>query len=656
MMNQKKILLCLAVLCGMLAALLWKSSRLDVTELIFSRKSGFYEEPFYLEITAPVGTEIFYTLDGSDPDENSIKYTEPIKITDATENKNVYSMRTDVSAGFLSDYIEKYSSDDPHYVVPAYNVDKCTIVKSVYRDADGNFSEVKTESYFIGYDDREGYDNFYIMSIVTDPDNLFDSKKGIYVLGDVFENTAFAGDKPFKGYIFWYMWDANYYQKGREWERDASMQLFNAEKVPIVNNNCGIRIQGGATRGLLPRSFNIYARKQYDGEDRFYFDIFNTGYMADAITLSASGNSAIAKCEDMIMSEFVKGRKFAVMNYIPCAMFLNGEYWGIYWLTEKYSDAFLGYYYNTKKENIVMIKAGKLEEGTDNDYDLYTDMMDFMNNNDLADDANYKHACELIDMNSYIDYYAAELYIGRMGDWPVANEALWRVRDQEDSVYGDEKWRWMLYDVNKGALSSDLTEMDTIRVTMDSSKMFYNLCQNKDFKRAFSITLMDLANTSFSDENTDDVIGRCINLMSEPMRAHRKRFFGSESIDSFIAAVDNIKNFLDNRRPYIVKYLKQDLELTGDLSTVELETNDIAAGKIILNTIEPKFDANGKWKGEYYTDFPITLTAAANDGYKFVEWEVFNSQRKEIIKDETINIYLSENGNTVKAIYKKIND
>ena len=651
MINQRRILACLVVLCGLLAALLLKSDSLDVTELTFSKESGFYDKPFYLEINAPVGTEIFYTLDGSDPDENAEKYTEPIKIIDATENENVYSLRKDVSADFLVHYIEEYGLAAPNYVVPDYNIDKCTVVKSAYKDADGNFSETKTGCYFIGYDNKAGYDNVYIMSVVTDPDNLFDSRNGIYVLGDVFEDLASSESESFDG--DWFSWNANYFQRGLGWERDANIQLFDTKRNMVINKNCGIRVQGGCTRGYVPRSLNMYAREQYDGEGRFYYDLFGTGYMADKITLSASGNDYIAKFKDMLMASLIYDRDFAAMNYIPCIMFLDGEYWGIYWITERYDKAYLEHYYGTDEENAVIIKAERLDEGAGNDYDLYLEMMEFMENKDLSEDANYEYACKLIDMQSYIDYYAAQIYIGRTDDWPGENEALWRARNPKDSKYSDGKWRWMLYDVNWGALSSDLTERDTFQSTMDKSRMFYNLCQNKDFKKSFATTFMDLVNTSFTNENTDAVIGKYINLMSEPMYAYRKRFFGSEDIDSFMAAVADIKIFLDNRRPYILKYLKEDLGLTGNLATVELEINDASAGRILLNTIEPSLCVNGKWEGEYYTDFPITLTAVANDGYKFVEWEISCSQQKEIIKDETINVYLSENGNMIKAIYER---
>lgn len=649
MMSGRRILACLVALCGILGFLLISIDN-TYTELVFSNESGFYEEPFELEIYAPPGTQIFYTLDGSDPDENAIPYTRPIRIDDATQNENVYSLRTDVAGAFSSD-----NMDDPRhaYIVPDYNIDKCTIVRSVYRDANGYFSDIKTKCYFVGYAEKSGYDNINIISIVTDPDNLFDYETGIYVLGHTYDEYIKENLENFGTFEEdWWSWNANYFQEGFEWERAANIQLFDSERNLLIDKNCGIRIQGGASRALLPRSINIYAREQYDNEGRFYIDLFHTDYIADTITLFAGGNDRLSKFRDMLASRLVGGRNFATMHYIPCAMFLDGEYWGVYWFTEKYNDVYLGYYYNVDKDNIIMLKRGHPEEGEEY-YELYTQMMDYMTNNDLSIDENYRYACELIDIESYIDYYASEIYIGNI-DWPNANEALWRAAETGDVKYEDGKWRWMLYDVNyHGSLDSSNVGFDNLFDAMDCSQMFYNLCQNESFKRQFTTTFMDLVNTSFTNENVNSLIAEQVALMEKPTTAHLKRFYGAENTHMFMDEISNIQDFFNHRKMYIVQYLKDDLGLTGILASVELEINDSSAGSVILNSIEPSFSDDGKWSGEYYTDYPITLTAAANDGYRFVRWE-YDSLPKNESMEETVTLFFAEEGVTIKAVFEQV--
>lgn len=636
MMGRKSVFVCLMMICGILMLVLVTGDN-EYTELTFSKESGFYDAPFELELYAPIGTEIFYTLDGSNPDENAAKYTKPIRIADATENENVYSMRTDVLLypGF----------------VPDYYIDKCTVVRSAYRDTDGNFSDVKTGVYYVDYGNKAGYDDLYVISIVTDPGNLFGYESGIYVSGSVHDEVADVIDDqdPDNDHLWW---RANYTMKGPEWERTADIQLFDAERNLVLSKTCGVRIQGGGSRSLIPRSMNLYAREQYDGKGRFYLDLFHTGYMAGTITLSTGGQDSVSKLRDMLVTRLVSGRNFSTMHFVPCAMFLDGEYWGVYWITEKYDDKYLGYYHNVDDDNIVMVKNGNPSEGEEN-YGLYTEMMDYMAHTDLSIDDNYAYACELIDINSYIDYYVTEIYVGNE-DWPVGNEALWRVYEIEDTKYGDGKWRWMLFDLNSsGSLSPDLPDKDTISSTMDKSAMFCNLCQNENFKKRFTVTFMDIINTSFTSENIDAIISDYVALMEEPMDTHFKRFFGERNNLDFLGEVADIQDFLDNRRPYIVKYLKDDFGLSGTLAPVELEINDPVSGSIVLNTVEPSFDLDGKWSGEYYTDYPITLTASANEGYRFVRWEITDALKNEAMDEEAIELPIPESGISIKAIFEK---
>lgn len=527
----------------------------EVKELTFSRESGFYEEEFELEIEAGSGT-IYYTLDGSIPDRNSIKYEEPILIKDASENDNVYSMRTDVSTGFDREEIEKISSDYPGYCVPDYKIDKATIVRAVSYNELGQHSDVKTASYFVDFSHKNGYEGMNILSVVTEPSNLFDYETGIYVTGRAYDDYVKeyrGGEEYYWREEFWTLWLANYRNRGIKWERNASCQFFDRSRQLVCDQECGIRIHGGASRGYNPKSLNIYARMEYDGYKSLQNDFFGTNYFASAVTLFQGGNDVKAKARDFLVSTAIKDLNISTMNFEPYVLFLNGEYWGWYWLNEKYNADYLEFYYEVDANNIIMIKNGGLEEGEEEDIQYYEKMIELCSQCDVTKDANYEKVCEVIDIESYIDYYAVMIYIGRTGDWPDSNYALWRVKKSEKSPFGDGKWRWMIFDLNSTGFSFDI---DPIGYVMDNDKVFNNLMENETFRAQLLLKIKELADTVFCFEKMNESINKYQDFISEPMRKNDKRFFGDDSLAEFNSEIEILRYFFAERKDFLMPILE----------------------------------------------------------------------------------------------------
>lgn len=223
--------------------------------IVFSHESGFYDEPFELSLRCGGGT-IYYTLDGTEPDNTSLKYDESIHIADATVNENVYSRITDTSIGYQYDRAKQYfvSLATPWYTVPGFNVDKCNVVKACCYDKNGKRSNTVTKIYFVGFAEKEGYDNLNIMSIVCSPNDLFDYENGIYVCGKDMDEYLAGGDIA----VNWAWWKGNYSRRHRNGERLATAVLFNTEGEIVFDKQIGVRIQGNSSRALMPKNLNLF--------------------------------------------------------------------------------------------------------------------------------------------------------------------------------------------------------------------------------------------------------------------------------------------------------------------------------------------------------------------------------------------------------------
>ncbi|WP_286081036.1 CotH kinase family protein [Parablautia intestinalis] len=532
-----------------------KNTLLENTgEIYFSKESGFYKEPFELEIKVKTGA-VYYTLDGTRPDKNSIKYEDPILITDASDNDNIYSMRTDVSTGFDKEEIEKISFDYPGYRVPDYKVDKATVIRAVSYDELGNCSDEKTAVYFVNYADKTGYEGMNILSIVTEPSNLFDYETGIYVTGksyDEYVDKYRGGDEYYWREEFWALWLANYRNRGIEWERKAECQFFDETGKMILQQKCGIRVRGGISRGYNPKSLNIYARKEYDGNKVLQADLFGTGYYPSAVTLFQGGNDVQTKAKDYIVSTTVKNFNVTTMNYKPYVLFLNGEYWGVYWLNEKYNEEYFVHQYGVSENDVIMIKGGTLEVGEEDDLKYYSLMYEFCSQSDITKEINYEKVCEMIDIESYIDYYAIMIYIGRSSDWPKANFGLWRTKKTDNSPYGDDKWRWIIWDLNSAGFSISL---DSIEYVMENDAMFKNMMTNDTFRAELFLRIEELADTVFEAEKMNGILAEFQNFMTEPLRKHNKRFLGDDSLINFYEEMEKLRIFFEERKAYLIPVL-----------------------------------------------------------------------------------------------------
>lgn len=550
-------LFCLLILGGLLFfECIWNRENTENEMVVtFSEESGFYEEAFWLELSNDAGGGIYYTLDGSVPDKSSIEYQEPIWIRDASENENVYSMITDVSAGFYTEEIKRLNMDvAPGYRAPDYKVDKATVIQAVTYDKWGNRSEVAASTYYVGYADKNGYDGMKVLSIITDPGNLFDYEDGIYVTGK--EYAEYVKDYRDTGEWYWReefyaLWMANYRKRGIKWEREALCQFFDESGRLELEQKCGIRVHGGISRGYNPKSLNIYARKEYSGDKVLGFDPWKTGYYPDAVTLFQGGNEPRVKAKDYLVANEIRELKVSSMNFEPYVLFLDGEYWGVYWLNEKYDANYLEYYYEVDGENVILIKGGDMIEGEGDDKKYYLDMLKFCSESDLTKTENYQKVSELIDMESYIDYYALMVYLGRCGDWPSGNYALWRVKKQESGQYGDGKWRWMVYDLNSEGFSSTF---DSVEYVMENDEMFRNMMTNDEFKNRFLTRLEEMIDL-FPYEKMETNIEEYRALMEENMKLDDKRFYGDDSGEAFNAQLNEIKNFFKERGDFLLSVM-----------------------------------------------------------------------------------------------------
>lgn len=585
----------------------------------FSISGGYYNGTQLLELYSETGLDIYYTLDGSEPDQNSIFYTEPILIENRTYEENVLSARTDISI------------EECYRYAPEVPVDKITVVRAIAVDEDGNKSEIITNSYVVDIQNNQTYQNLMTVSLATNSDYLFNKETGTYVLGRVFEEYAIEND-----YIMDKEHRPNYWGGGRFTEMPGCIEIFDADGNTVLNQNIGLRVRGNATRHLSQKSFGVFAREKYSGTSVFNTDVFGKGHEYHRLILMSDRD--VPKVRHELHTELLKDRAVDTQQFIRCNVFLDGEYWGVYSIAEVFSEEYIANHYGIPEEEVVFYDGLWPEE-----------LVELCANPDgLSEEELYDALIEKIDLDSFIDYYASMLYIDNY-DWLSYNGYVWKSATVSNTnSYQDGKWRWMVYDTEWSEEKYDRNTFQEAMVdTWETDPIVKVLMTSEEFRQQFSTVFMDLANTVFEKEHVLYKIDEVFAGYAHAMDAQGVRW-GDDWADEVDLDLDKIREFFVNRFDYAAMYLKDELALNGELAEVYLENNDEAKGIIHINTVTPEL-RNQSWHGYYYVDYPIKLSITEIEENSFVGW--YDNNQNLVSENVEITVDLSEK-NYYCAVFK----
>ncbi len=605
----------------------------DAPEIEFNRASGFYDDLLMIRVACnDKKAKIYYTLDGSVPDENALLYEGDILLFASNEREDVLTQITGISA-------------EGNYV-PEEDFPTAHVVRAVAVNQKGERSAVISATYFVGVDREENYGDLPIMCLVTDPDNLFDHEKGIYVLGKVFEEWAAQQTESFKPRDV----EANFTQRGSEWEREVSV-AFLPKAGTGFTQEMGIRVKGDGSRTVYQKSLRLIAREKYGGKNVKY-PIFpdnvrqETGGVVEkykAFTLRNGGNDwGHSYLRDHFITRLAVGLNLETAQTMPVIAFINGEYWGLYTLTEEFTDNFFQYHYGMDDKNVIIVKKGELEEGEEKDMALYEDLFTHIAKKDMTNPANYKKAGELLDLQSYAELCALHLYIcNNDGIFQYNNWEMWRVRQTDRNfLKADGKWRMILYDmdITSGAFGDGTrADYDNISPVLadtysgrDPARLFGALIKNEEFREMFIMACCDLRNQYFS-------AGR-VSAMAETLYApyiaqvpanvlrHGPEYMHWSPEKHYEQSLEKLDNFFAQRYELFMPMLQKAFGEAA-LCRVTFDLPEDMQGQIFVNGRNIPVAA-----GDSHLYFPgdeITLRAVPDKGARFGGWTIAGEERRD---------------------------
>ena len=498
-----------------------------ITQLpAFSVTPGIYDNAVTVAITAGEGETIRYTTDCTTPNASSEVYSGELSIS-----KNSVIRAAAFRDGYLSGDVATatylFRSDGVNHALP-------------------------------------------VVTLVTDPDNLWNSKTGIYATGDQFDPDAASYADTLKSATYYQAKFATEEQVDTIWEKPAAFSLFDDNGKQVFTQNVGIRIAGSFGRGRAQKGFNVIARKEY-GKGSMEYPFFEnrpyTEYKAVVLRAGAQDQNR-SKIRDELASGLLEGTDINILYqaYRPTVLYLNGEYWGVYFMKEKRNRFFVAQHENT--ENNVDMAIGKgFKQRSYGDNSDWVSLYEYATSHDLSASDAYNYVAERMDVDSFRDYMIAEIYNGNTDTY---NFQYYRLKGG--------KWKFIFYDFCWGFQSPGhetlAFRMGKTPSDVCSAKLFAAMLQNKGWRDSFCRRFGELLNTAFAPERVSALIEELYGYVEPEIKREREKFnkdtfMGVKqpntnlgTYEGFQSEISKLKDFAQKRPEELKRQLQSNLGLS----------------------------------------------------------------------------------------------
>lgn len=451
---------------------------------VFSAGRGFYNQPISLTITVADPTyTIRYTTDGIRPTATvGNHYNGPLVISRTTPvsavcvKGNLVSPVVTNTYIFASDIVQqsnKPAGYPTEWGTSQYNLYNSGIAAGKRVPADYEMDPDVCNSTEYKHLMNKALTSIPTVSIVTNPSYLFSysvnpDTGGIYIYtGDVAKDSYNTTDTKL----------------GIDWERPASVEYYDPSDSSQFQVNCALLLHGGNGRKAYntpKHSFRFSFRSEY-GPSKLNFKLFEEKKATDrfdhliaraALNYSWLHNAEAQRIGAQNLTDAFSRKLQLDMGQVSghdkfVHVYLNGLYWGVFDLTEKFNNDFMASYLGGDDSDYDVINDDVLVDGNLTAYTaMTTDALVVKYSNLLA----YNQ----LDCSNFIDYMLMNFYIGNV-DWDKNNWFTARNR-----VAPDQGFRYFSWDAE-----TSLTDVAINKVTLNDgvpTKLFNALKSDAEFK------------------------------------------------------------------------------------------------------------------------------------------------------------------------------
>ncbi len=541
----------------------------------FGAQRGFFSSPFQLTLISDTPeAEIRWTADGSTPTAaHGAVYAGPITIEQTTVLRAVAvrpgwapSTVSTRSFFFLDDIVTQSANGAPPPGWPTSPVNSQRLDYGMDPDVvQSQPSAVKAALLAIP-----------TLSLVTDVPNLFDATTGLYVNPD---------------------------ERGSSWERPVSAELMN-HFAGGFQIDAGLRLRGGFSRDAdnPKHSLRLHFRRSY-GQGTLDYRLFTDDgpEKADGIDLataqdyswSYTNSDENTLLRDPWLRDSMRDIGAAHTRSFFVHVYLNGQYWGLYYTEERPEAGFGEIHFGGDKDDYDCIKSTGLSGGlqievTDGTMDAWQDLWQqarahatdptntrYFKMQGLAPDGVTRTTDPvLLDPDALIDYLLT-IYVSGCFDAPVTfvtenrnpnNFFMLRNRN------GTEGWRYFVHDGEQSLIGPGedrtgpfITGNQNFIQYSNPQFLHQDLIGNAEYRLRWADRVQKhlRGNGLFTREQCQSRLDRRAAELAPAILAESARWGDAQrpqpyGVADWESARDGARGFFDSRIPIVLAQLRED--------------------------------------------------------------------------------------------------
>ena len=330
-----------------------------------------------------------------------------------------------------------------------FEVSETTVIRAVNYEEGLAPSRILNLSFII----NEG-DSLPVVSLIADPDELL-GPKGVYE--KYLDNSCTASFALY--------------------EEDCSCQ-----------RDCTVGIHGATSRLYSEKSFELKFNASPEGD--LDYDLFGNGVTEFTKILLRNGHEDMlsSKIKDVLCHELCEDMDstLCVQDSKAASLYINGSYWGIYYIREAHGAEHFARHHGTDPEGVSCFKGENIPEDS-SFYELYH----YLRSKNPDTDEAYEKIISTVDVDSLLDWIIIEAYFG--------NIDFYNIRLYYDEA--TELWYYGLVDLDLTMVSSS----DMFNVSMGGDQTYTQLagkiCVNLKIKQKLNKRLDEVLSGALSDEH-----------------------------------------------------------------------------------------------------------------------------------------------------------